>query len=253
MDMEKAYDRVWKDGLRLKPKKSGVTGCMYQSISQSLTNWKARVHMDGTCSCQETLTYGVSQGGVSSPTSFFVFINRTTSSETCLVKSWETIWSCGAQRNTLKLQTAASVEYLERLDKMVDCQNQPQEDHLYYPKPFNKGTEDQPAYQQSDSACWGQLHYSRKIKSASVNSFNWLYHLVWIVADVYFVFFVVAMKNYRWSHGHIFLSEEYEGICVARWKVKSTSDCLLMSEISILSVLPGTEVPPLRRSTPRCL
>ena len=28
-DMEKAYDRVWKDGLRLKLQKSGVTGCMY--------------------------------------------------------------------------------------------------------------------------------------------------------------------------------------------------------------------------------
>ena len=33
IDMEKAYDRVWKDGLRLKHQKSRVTGCMYQWIS----------------------------------------------------------------------------------------------------------------------------------------------------------------------------------------------------------------------------
>ena len=41
IDMEKAYDRVRKDGLRLKLQKSGVTGCMYQWISQYLTNRKA--------------------------------------------------------------------------------------------------------------------------------------------------------------------------------------------------------------------
>ena len=41
IDMEKAYDRVWKDGLRLKLQKSGVTERMYQWISQYLTNRKA--------------------------------------------------------------------------------------------------------------------------------------------------------------------------------------------------------------------
>ena len=28
IDMEKAFDRVWKDGLQLKLQKRGVTGCM---------------------------------------------------------------------------------------------------------------------------------------------------------------------------------------------------------------------------------
>ena len=74
IDMEKAYDRVWKDGLRLKLQKSGVTGCMYQWISQYLTNRKARVHLNGTYSRKKTLK-GVPQGGVLSPTLFLVFIN----------------------------------------------------------------------------------------------------------------------------------------------------------------------------------
>ena len=76
IDMEKAYDRVWKDGLlRLKLQKSDVTGCMYQWISQHMINRKARVHLNGTYSRKKTLKEGVPQRGVSSPTLFLVFIN----------------------------------------------------------------------------------------------------------------------------------------------------------------------------------
>ena len=85
--MEKAYDKVWKDGLRLKLQKSSVTGCMY------LTNGKALVQVDGTYSHKKT-TRGVPQGGILSPTLFLVFRLRRRS-----------IWFCGAQRNILQLQT----------------------------------------------------------------------------------------------------------------------------------------------------
>ena len=72
--MEKVY-KVWKDGLHLKLQKSGVTGCMYQWISQYLTNRKASVHVDRTYSRKKTLREGVPQVGVLSPTLFFIFIN----------------------------------------------------------------------------------------------------------------------------------------------------------------------------------
>ena len=75
IDMEKAYDKVWKDGLRRKLQQSGVTGCMYQWISQYLNNRKARVHVNGSYSRKKTLREGVPQGGVLSPTLFLVFIN----------------------------------------------------------------------------------------------------------------------------------------------------------------------------------
>ena len=75
IDMEKAFDKVWKDGLRLKLQKSGVSGCMYRWISQYLDNRKARVQMNGFYSRKKTLREGVPQGGVLSPTLFLVFIN----------------------------------------------------------------------------------------------------------------------------------------------------------------------------------
>ena len=75
LDMEKAFDKVWKDGLRLKLKQCGVSGHMYQWISQFLTNRKARVHVNGAYSRKKVLKEGVPQGGVLSPTLFLVFIN----------------------------------------------------------------------------------------------------------------------------------------------------------------------------------
>ena len=74
-DMEKAYGKVWKDGLKLKLQKPGVTGCMYQWISQYLINRKARVHLNGTYSRKKTLKEGLPQGGDLSPTLFLVFVN----------------------------------------------------------------------------------------------------------------------------------------------------------------------------------
>ena len=75
IDMEKACDKVWEEGLRLKLQKSGVMGCMYQLISQYLTNRKARVHVNGAYGRKKTLREGVPQGGVLNPTLFLVFIN----------------------------------------------------------------------------------------------------------------------------------------------------------------------------------
>ncbi|XP_070209766.1 uncharacterized protein [Littorina saxatilis] len=72
IDMEKAFDKIWKEGLKLK---SGVAGCMFQWICQYLNNRKANVHVSGQYSRKKTLKDGVPKGGVLSPTLFLVFIN----------------------------------------------------------------------------------------------------------------------------------------------------------------------------------
>ena len=72
IDMEKAYDKNWKDGLRLKRLKSGVNECMHQWFFQYLTNRKAQIHMDGTYSLKKPLRE-VPQRVILSPTLFLVF------------------------------------------------------------------------------------------------------------------------------------------------------------------------------------
>ena len=75
VDMEKAFDKVWKDGLRYKLRENGVSDNMYKWISQYLYNRTARVCVEGEYSREKDLREGVPQGGVLSPTLFLVFIN----------------------------------------------------------------------------------------------------------------------------------------------------------------------------------
>ncbi|KAK7114739.1 hypothetical protein V1264_000745 [Littorina saxatilis] len=67
IDLQKAFDKVWKDGLLVKLLRSGVKGNMYQWTKSYLHNRKARVLVDGHCGRKVLLRQGVPQGGVLSP------------------------------------------------------------------------------------------------------------------------------------------------------------------------------------------
>ena len=69
IDLEKAFDKVWKEGLKLKLRQAGVGGRMYKWIGQYMNNRKARVQVQQHYSRKKTLKQGVPQGGVLSPTS----------------------------------------------------------------------------------------------------------------------------------------------------------------------------------------
>ena len=75
IDLEKAFDKVWKEGLKLKLKQHHISGKMYTWISQFLSNRKARVQVNGQYSREKILKEGVPQGGVLSPTLFLIYIN----------------------------------------------------------------------------------------------------------------------------------------------------------------------------------
>jgi ribonuclease HI len=74
IDLEKAFDKVWKNGLRLKLRQCGVAGRMYQWISQYMQNRSSRVQIKQHQSKAKVLKQGVPQGGVLSPTLFLVFM-----------------------------------------------------------------------------------------------------------------------------------------------------------------------------------
>ena len=74
IDLDKAFDKVWKEGLKLKLHQSGVTGRMFRWIGQYMHNRKAKVQIKQHLSQKRSLKQGVPQGGVLSPTLFLVFI-----------------------------------------------------------------------------------------------------------------------------------------------------------------------------------
>ena len=75
VDLTKAFDKVWKEGLLLKLLKKRVEGNMYRWIRNFLHYRTARVQLDGKISHRIALQQGVPQGGVISPTLFLIFID----------------------------------------------------------------------------------------------------------------------------------------------------------------------------------
>ena len=75
IDLQKAFDKVWTDGLLVKLQRCGVAGNMLRWIRAYLHNRRARVTVNGHKGKKILLRHGVPQGGVLSPTLFLVFIN----------------------------------------------------------------------------------------------------------------------------------------------------------------------------------
>ncbi|CAG5134700.1 unnamed protein product, partial [Candidula unifasciata] len=75
IDLRKAFDKVWKEGLLKKLRNYKINGKMYNWIKAYLHNRRARVQVDGFKSKKVLLRQGVPQGGVLSPTLFLLFIN----------------------------------------------------------------------------------------------------------------------------------------------------------------------------------
>ena len=75
IDLQKAFDKVWTDGLLMKLQRCGIAGNMLHWIRSYLHNRRARVTVNGQKGKKVLLRHGVPQGGVLSPTLFHVFIN----------------------------------------------------------------------------------------------------------------------------------------------------------------------------------
>jgi ribonuclease HI/uncharacterized protein YaaR (DUF327 family) len=82
IDLSKAFDKVWKEGLLLKLLTAGVAGSMFSWLRSFLSHRTARVKLNNSFSQTIKIREGVPQGGVISPTLFVVFINDITNNLT---------------------------------------------------------------------------------------------------------------------------------------------------------------------------
>ena len=75
IDLQQAYDRVWRKGLLIKMSRMGIHGKMLSWIQGFLTNRTIQTTFEGTTSSKSTIEEGLPQGSSLSCTLFLIFIN----------------------------------------------------------------------------------------------------------------------------------------------------------------------------------
>ena len=75
LDISKAFDRVWHEGLLFKLKQLGISGTLLKWLESYLALRKQRVILDGCCSDVSYVEAGVPQGSILGPLLFLVYVN----------------------------------------------------------------------------------------------------------------------------------------------------------------------------------
>ena len=75
LDIAKAFDKVWHNGLLFKLKQNGISGGLLKFFENYLHNRKQRVIINGYQSDNSLIESGVPQGSVLGPLLFLIYIN----------------------------------------------------------------------------------------------------------------------------------------------------------------------------------
>ena len=108
LDISKAFDKVWHEGLLFKLKQNGISGHLLRILEKFLNERKQRVVLNGqTSSCSDVLA-GVPQGSILGPLLFLIYINDLSDGLQCNPKlfaddtsSFSTVYNITEATNNL--------------------------------------------------------------------------------------------------------------------------------------------------------
>ena len=85
LDVSKAFDKVWHEGLLFKIKQMGITGSLLDWLQSYISERHQKVVLNGMESNMCYLESGVPQGSILGPLLFLIFVNDIVDEMECIV------------------------------------------------------------------------------------------------------------------------------------------------------------------------
>ena len=124
LDISKAFDRVWHDGLLHKLRSYGISGQIFGLISSFLSNRGLQVVLNEKSSQEYRVNAGAPQGSILDPTLFLLYINDLPDDVICDIAIYAddtTLYSKCDQASDLLQQLELASELESDLQDTVDC------------------------------------------------------------------------------------------------------------------------------------
>ena len=119
LDISKAFDKVWHDGLIYKLKRNGITSDLLRLIESFLSDRYQRVVLNGNNSNWNKIKAGVPQRSILDPLFFLIYINDLPSELRCSAKLFADDTSLFSVVENVNKTTANLNKDLENINKWV--------------------------------------------------------------------------------------------------------------------------------------